>query len=82
VEGKINAVRYARENNLPYLGLCFGMQMAVIEFARNVLGLKKANSEEVNPKTPDPVIHILPDQKNIWPNGNLEELSDWELGLV
>lgn len=63
VEGKIKAVQYARENKIPYLGLCFGMQMAVIEFARNVCGLKGANSAEVNPKTPHPVIHIMPDQK-------------------
>jgi len=63
VEGKIKAIQYARENQIPYLGLCFGMQMAVIEFGRNVLGLKKANSTEVNPKTPHPVIHIMPDQK-------------------
>jgi len=63
VEGKIRAVQYARENKIPYLGLCFGMQMAVIEFARHVLGLKRANSTEVNPRTPHPVIHIMPDQK-------------------
>ena len=63
VEGKIMAVNYARERKIPYLGLCFGMQMAVIEFARNVLGLKDANSEEVNPKTKNPVIHIMPRQK-------------------
>lgn len=63
VEGKIKAVRYARENKIPYLGLCFGMQMAVIEFARNVCHLKKANSEEVDPKTKYPVIHVMKDQK-------------------
>jgi len=63
VEGKIKAVQFARENNLPYLGLCFGMQMAVIEFGRHVLGLKRANSTEINPRTPHPVIHIMPDQK-------------------
>lgn len=63
VEGKIKAVEWARINKIPYLGLCFGMQMAVIEFARNVLGLKDANSEEVNPKTKNPVIHIIPNQK-------------------
>lgn len=63
VEGKIKTVQFARENKIPYLGLCFGMQMAVIEFARNVLNLNDANSEEVNPETPHPVIHIMPDQK-------------------
>lgn len=63
IEGKIKAVQYARENNVPYLGLCFGMQMAVIEFARNVCGIKGANSEEVDPKTKYPVIHVMPDQK-------------------
>lgn len=62
VEGKIKVAQYAREKKVPYLGLCFGMQMAVIEFARNVLNLKKANSQEVNPKTPHPVIHIMPHQ--------------------
>ena len=63
VEGKIKAVQFARENKIPYLGLCFGMQMAVIEFGRHVIGLKGANSTEVNPKTPYPVIHIMPEQK-------------------
>ena len=63
VEGKIKAVSFAREKKLPYLGLCFGMQMAVIEFARNVLNFKDANSEEVDPNTPYPVIHIMPNQK-------------------
>ncbi|RJR30439.1 CTP synthase [Candidatus Microgenomates bacterium] len=62
-EGKIRAIQYARENKVPYLGLCFGMQMAVIEYARNVLRLKNANSEEVNKKTPHPVIHVMPHQK-------------------
>jgi CTP synthase len=62
-EGKIRAARYARENKIPYLGLCFGMQLAVIEYARNVCGMRKANSEEVDPKTPHPVIHVIPDQK-------------------
>ncbi len=63
VEGKIKAVKFARENKIPYLGLCFGMQMAIIEFARNAANLKNANSEEVDPKTPHPVIHIIPNQK-------------------
>jgi CTP synthase len=62
-EGKIKTIQYCRENKKPYLGLCYGMQMAVIEFARNVCGLKGANSEEIDPKTPHPVIHIMPDQK-------------------
>jgi len=62
-EGKIKAIEYARVNKIPFLGLCFGMQMAVIEFGRNVLGLKQANSTEVNSKTPYPVIHMMPDQK-------------------
>jgi CTP synthase len=61
-EGKIMAIKFARENDIPYLGLCFGMQMAVIEYARNVLNLKGANSIEVNPKTKYPVIHIMPNQ--------------------
>ena len=65
VEGKIEAIKYARENNIPFLGICLGMQTAVIEFARNVLGLKDANTSEINENTPDPVIDIMPDQKNI-----------------
>jgi CTP synthase len=63
VEGKIKAAKYARENNVPYLGLCFGMQMATIEFARNVLGMKGANTSEANPNTKYPVIHVIEDQK-------------------
>lgn len=62
-EGKIEAAKFARENNIPYLGLCFGMQMASIEFGRNVVGLTHANSEEVDPKTSYPVIHVMPHQK-------------------
>lgn len=62
-EGKIEAIKFARENKIPYLGLCFGMQMAVIEYARNVCGLTGANSEEADPKTAYPVIHVMPDQK-------------------
>jgi CTP synthase len=63
VEGKLKVVEFARTNKIPYLGLCFGMQMAVIEYARNVLGYKDANSEEANAKTTHPVIHIMPNQK-------------------
>ncbi len=62
IEGKIKAANYARKNNVPYLGLCFGMQMATIEFARNVLGMKKANTTEVSRRTKYPVIHIMPKQ--------------------
>ncbi len=65
VEGKINCVRFARENNLPFLGLCYGMQIAVIEYARNVCGLKGANTPEVDENTPHPVIHVMESQKNI-----------------
>jgi len=64
-EGKIACIKYARENNLPYLGLCFGFQMAVIEFARNVCGLPKANSTEIQPDSSEPVIDTLPEQKKI-----------------
>jgi len=60
VEGKISAIKYARENKVPYLGLCYGMQLASIEFARNVAGLKDANTVEVNPETPYPIIHDIP----------------------
>ncbi len=63
VEGMIEAVNFARVNKMPYLGLCFGMQLAVIEYSRNVLKLKGANSEEADPKTKYPVVHIMPDQK-------------------
>jgi len=63
VEGMVEAVKFARENKVPYLGLCFGMQMAVIEFARNVLNLDGANSEEADAKTKYPVVHVMPDQK-------------------
>lgn len=65
VEGKIAAVKYAREKRVPFLGLCFGLQLAVVEFARNVCGLKDANSTEVNPKTQHPLIMILPEQKKV-----------------
>lgn len=65
VEGKISAINYARINNIPFLGLCFGLQLAVIEFARNVCGLENANTSEVDPNTPNPVIDIIESQKNI-----------------
>ncbi|HEY3413374.1 MAG TPA: CTP synthase [Armatimonadota bacterium] len=69
VEGKLDAVRYARENKIPYFGLCYGLQMAVIEYARNVCGLEGANTTEVDKQTPHPVIHILPEQEQIEDKG-------------
>ncbi|MCK5333537.1 MAG: gamma-glutamyl-gamma-aminobutyrate hydrolase family protein, partial [Candidatus Aenigmarchaeota archaeon] len=68
IEGKINAIKYCRENNVPFLGLCLGMQTAVIEYARNVAEMKGAHSTEIDAKTAYPVIDILPSQKK-----NLEE---------
>lgn len=63
VEGKIKAIQYVRENKIPYLGLCYGMQLATIEFARNVVGLSDAHTKEVNPKTKNPIIHDIPFNK-------------------
>jgi CTP synthase len=65
IEGKINAIRYVRENNIPFFGICLGMQCAVIEYARNVLGLSEAHSFEMNPDTPDPVVNMMEDQKKV-----------------
>jgi CTP synthase len=63
ISGKINVIQFARENKIPYFGICYGMQLMVVEYARNVLGLKDANTEEINPDTKNPVIHIIPEQK-------------------
>ncbi len=63
IEGKINAIRFVRENKIPYFGLCYGMQLMTVEYARSVVGITKAHTTEINPKTPDPVIDILPEQK-------------------
>jgi CTP synthase len=65
IEGKIEAIRYAREQKVPFLGICLGMQLASIEFARNVVGLKEAHSAEFDPNTPHPIIDLLPEQKDI-----------------
>ncbi len=81
IEGKIEAVRYARERNLPFLGICLGMQMAVIEYARNVLGLEGANSTEMNPDTPHPVINLMEDQKTITNMGGTMRLGAWKCEL-
>ncbi len=75
VEGKIKAINYARKNKIPYLGLCIGLQCAVIEFARNVLGFARANSTEFDPDTPHPVIDMLPEQKKIKNKGGTMKLG-------
>ncbi len=75
IEGKIQAVRYARENNVPFLGICLGMQMAVIEFARDVLKLEDANSAELNKNCKNPVIHIMESQKGISKKGGTMRLG-------
>ena len=81
IEGKIHAVRYARENNVPFLGICLGMQMAVVEFARNVLKLPEADSAEMNPKTPNPVISVMEEQKSITNMGGTMRLGAWDCQL-
>ncbi len=84
-EGKISTIKYCRENHKPYFGLCYGMQMAVIEFARNVCHLKKANSQEVDPKTRCPVIHIMPGQKKLLAKkqyGGTIRLGGWPCKII
>ena len=75
IEGKITAVKYARENKIPFLGICLGMQMAVVEFCRNVLGLKDANSAEFSNTTKNPVIHIMETQKTVTEKGGTMRLG-------
>jgi len=75
VEGKIEAIRWARENKVPFLGICLGMQCAVIEFARNILGYKDANTSEIAPSTTHPVIDLMPDQKDIDEKGGTMRLG-------
>src|SRR5918994_432773 len=81
VEGKIIAVKYARENRLPFFGICLGMQMAVIEFAKNVLGYKDAHSTEMDPSTPDPVIDLMEEQKKITTKGGTMRLGSYPCEL-
>jgi len=81
IEGKIETVRYARENNIPFFGICLGMQMAVIEYARTVLGLKDANSTEMNDETQHPVIALMEEQKNITDKGGTMRLGAWKCDL-
>ncbi|WP_458627328.1 CTP synthase [Winogradskyella sp. PC D3.3] len=78
IEGKIDAVRFVREQNIPFLGICLGMQMAVIEYARNVLNLKDANSVEMDEQTPNPVINLMASQKGIVNKGGTMRLGTWD----
>ena len=78
IEGKIKAIKCARENNIPFFGICLGMQMAVIEFTRNVIGLKDANSTEMDKNTSNPVISLMKDQKFIVDKGGTMRLGSWE----
>ena len=82
IEGKIKAVRYVRENKIPFFGICLGMQMAVIEYSRNVLGLHQANSSEMDDKTPFPVIDLMETQKQVTEKGGTMRLGSWKCDLL
>ena len=77
IEGKLAAIKYVRENNIPFFGICLGMQCAVVEYARNVLNLNCASSTEVNPQTDNPVIDLMPNQKNITKKGGTMRLGSY-----
>ena len=77
VEGMVDTVRYAREHRVPYLGLCLGLQVMVIDWARNILGLEGANSEELQPDTEHPVVHIMPDQEDVTDKGGTMRLGSY-----
>ena len=81
IEGKINAVKYVREHKIPFFGICLGMQMAVIEYARNVLQLSKANSVEMDTNTPHPVISLMDEQRNIAQKGGTMRLGAWTCAI-
>jgi CTP synthase len=81
IEGKILAAKYARENNIPYLGICLGMQTAVIEYFRNVIGYKDAHSTEFDPDSPHPVIALMPDQRGIIPKGGTMRLGAYPCAI-
>jgi CTP synthase len=80
-EGKIDAINFARINDIPFLGICFGFQLAVVEFARNVCGLKNANSSEIISDSPHPVIDIMPEQRNIQSKGATMRLGSYKIVL-
>ena len=82
IEGKIDAIRYARENKIPFFGICLGMQMAVIEHARNVMGLADANSTEMNTACAHPVIGLMEDQKEVTHKGGTMRLGAWKCDLL
>ena len=82
IEGKIEAIRYVREQQIPFFGICLGMQMAVIEFSRNILGLTQANSSEMDAATPHPVIDIMEAQKKITEKGGTMRLGSWKCDLL
>ena len=82
IEGKIEAIKIARETGIPFFGICLGLQMAVIEYARNVCGLEGANSEEMNENAPYPVVHLLPEQKNVKDKGATMRLGSYPCNLV
>ncbi|MDA9028193.1 CTP synthase [Flavobacteriaceae bacterium] len=82
IEGKIEAIRYVREQHIPFFGICLGMQMAVIEFSRNILGLAEANSSEMDASTPHPVIDIMEAQKKITEKGGTMRLGAWKCDLA
>lgn len=82
IKGKILAARFARENNIPYFGICLGMQVAVIEFARNILGLEDADSTEINPGTPHPVIDLMEQQKEVTDFGGTMRLGSYDCRLI
>lgn len=82
VEGKITAIKYARENKVPFFGICLGMQLAAVEFARNVCGLTGAHSSELDPNTPYPIINLLPDQENVVEMGGTLRLGSYPCTLA
>ena len=82
VEGKITTIKYARENKIPFFGICLGMQLAAVEFARNVCGLTGAHSSELDPNTPYPIINLLPDQENVVEMGGTLRLGSYPCTLI